>query len=75
MTTPLFDVVISVSGDDETGSGIYDVTIIDRYHETRSGANWHLSDVIGQKTDLHSLDDAMEFAKGAVTAFMKGTTA
>jgi hypothetical protein len=67
MSTPLFDVVISVSGDDETGGGIYEVTIIDRYHPE--------NDVIGRKECMHSLDDAIEFAKGAVTAFMEGTTA
>lgn len=67
MNTPLFDVVISVSGDDETGTGIYTVKVIDRYHQG--------DDVIGQKYDMHSLDEAMEFAKGAVTAFMEGTTA
>lgn len=64
--TPLFDVVISVSGLHD-GTGSYDVTIVDRYHPG--------TDVIGQKHDMRSLDDAMAFARGAVWAFMKGTTA
>lgn len=66
-TTPLFGVIISVDGDDDTGEGIYDVQIVDRYND--------FGDVIGEKTNMRSLDEAMEFAKGAVTAFMEGTTA
>ncbi|GJJ20066.1 hypothetical protein [Mycolicibacterium mageritense] len=64
---PLFDVTIAVSGNDDTGTGIYDVTIVDRYHKR--------GDIIGEKRDLTSLDDAIVFAKGAVTAFMQGTPA
>lgn len=65
---PLFDVVIHVSGTDE-GTGLYDVEIIDRYHKT--------ADVIGRVAvaDLTSLDDAIGFAKGTVTAFMQGAQA
>lgn len=63
---PLFDVVIHVSGTDE-GTGLYDVEIIDRYHKT--------ADVIGRLTNLTSLDDAIGFAKGTVTAFMQGAQA
>jgi len=64
---PLFDVVISVSGND-AGAGVYDVTIIDRYHGKKD-------DWIGRKSDMSSLDEAMEFAKGSVTAFLEGTRA
>jgi hypothetical protein len=61
---PLFDVILHVFGDTETGAGIYDVSIIDRYHKR--------GDIIGQ-TEANSLDEALEFARGAVTAFMEGT--
>lgn len=63
---PLFDVVLHVYGDPETGTGLYDVDIIDR-HRNRG-------EVIGQH-QANSLDDAITFAKGAVTAFMEGTEA
>jgi hypothetical protein len=63
MTTPLFAVIIDVAGTDE-GTGVYDVTVVDRYHDD-------VDTVIGEKTDMRSLDEAMEFAKGAVTAFWK----
>jgi hypothetical protein len=66
MTTPLFSVIINVDGDDETGCGIYEVHIVDRYHEDL------VDKVIGAKTNMSSLDEAMQFAKGAVTAFMSG---
>ncbi|WAB10153.1 hypothetical protein SEA_GRAVAILLIA_44 [Mycobacterium phage Gravaillia] len=66
----LFDVVLEVSGDPATGGGIYDVSVVDRYD-----APGHTpGDVIGRH-EAHNLADAMEFAWGAVTAFMKGTTA
>lgn len=60
--TSLFAVIINVDGDDETGCGIYDVRIVDRYS--------HPGHVLYEGTDLDSLDKAMEFAKGAVTVFM-----
>lgn len=61
----LFAVIINVDGNDETGCGIYDVRIVDRYS--------HPGHILGEKTNLDSLDEAIEFAKGAVTAFMSGT--
>jgi hypothetical protein len=64
--TPLFDVNIHVFGTDQ-GTGYYTVTIFDRYHP---GEN-----LIGGKTGMTNLDEAIEFAKGAVTAFMEGTSA
>ena len=64
---PLFDVTISVFRDEATGEGVYDVLIIDRYHK--------VAEQIGQKYDMSSLDEAIEFAKGGVTAFMQGTAA
>lgn len=67
MKTPLFDVIISVQGDDETGGGIYTVQIIDRYHKHTK--------VVDEKREMTSLNDALAFAKGAVTAFMEGTQA
>lgn len=70
MIQRLFDVVLEVSGDSETGGGVYDVKIVDRYD-----APGHTpGDIIGQHEALN-LADAMEFARGAVTAFMKGTQA
>lgn len=70
MKQPLFDVVLNVFGDTNTGGGIYDVTIVDRYD-----APGHTpGDVIGRH-EATSLDDAMTFARGAVTAFMEGTQA
>lgn len=66
MKRPLFDVVLAVSGTD-TGGGLYDVQIIDRYHKA--------SVIIGEKSDIPTLNEAIEFARGAVSAFMKGTTA
>ena len=71
-TTQLFDVLISVSGDNNTGTGIYDVFIIDKYH---AGNDDTYFSVVGQKSNLTSLDQAIEFAKVAVTAFMEGTAA
>lgn len=68
--TPLFDVVISVSGDDDTGGGVYDVTIVDRYDTPGHTPG----DIIGRH-EAHNLADAMQFARGAVTAFMKETQA
>lgn len=67
MRRPLFDVIISVEGDDDTGAGIYSVQIVDRYHKR--------GDIIGHKSGLLNLDEAMAFAKGAVTAFTEGTEA
>lgn len=64
---PLFDVVLAVHGDDDTGTGIYDVRIIDRYRDSGS--------LIGHKSDLTSLDEAMQFARGAVSAFMRSADA
>lgn len=58
----LFAVIINVDGNDETGCGIYDVRIVDRYS--------HPGHILGEKTNLDSLNEAIEFAKGAVTAFM-----
>ena len=66
--TPLFDVIISVYGDKDTGGGIYDVFIIDKYHGIDP---W----VMAHQSNMTSLDQAMQFAKGAVTAFMEGTKA
>jgi hypothetical protein len=66
MTTSLFSVIINVDGDDETGRAIYEVHIVDRYHEDL------VDKIIGAKINMHSLDEAMQFAKGAVTAFMSG---
>jgi hypothetical protein len=67
--TPLFDVVISVYGDENTGSGIYDVFVIDKYHGGPGDTPW----VVGHQSNLTSLDQSIQFAKGAVTAFMEGT--
>lgn len=67
MRRPLFDVILHVEGEDETGTGIYSVEIVDRFHKR--------GDIIGHKSNLLSLDEAMAFAKGAVTEFMKGTEA
>jgi hypothetical protein len=67
--TPLFDVVISVYGDESTGTGIYDVFIIDKYHGGPGDTPW----VVAHQSNLTSLDQSMQFAKGAVTAFMEGT--
>jgi len=64
---PLVDVTISVFRDEATGEGVYDVLIIDRYSK--------VGEQIGQKYDMSSLDEAIEFATGAVTAFMQGTAA
>lgn len=66
MRRPLFDVVISVSGDEESGTLTYDVRIVD----TRDDS----SRLIGRATSpMTSLDEAMRFAKGAVSAFIEGT--
>jgi hypothetical protein len=63
----LFDVIISVSGDPVTRHAFYEVTVIDKYNFPGGE--------IGRKADMTSLDDAMEFAKGCVTAFLQGTEA
>lgn len=70
MKQPLFDVVLNVFGDTNTGGGVYDVTIVDRY----DAPGHTLGDVIGRH-EASSFDDAMAFARGAVTAFMEGTQA
>jgi len=64
---PLVDVTISVFRDEATGEGVYDVLIIDRYSK--------VGEQIGQKYDMSSLDEAIEFARDAVTAFMQDTAA
>ncbi|WP_431231472.1 hypothetical protein ACQ856_18090 [Mycolicibacterium psychrotolerans] len=66
----LFDVVLEVSGDTETGGGLYDVTITDRY----DGPGHTPGAIIGRH-EARNLDDALAFARGAVTAFMEGTQA
>lgn len=61
---PLFDVVIHVAGDNDTGQvGPFDVSIIDRYHKR--------GDIIGAH-QADTLDDAIRFAKGAVNEFTRG---
>lgn len=69
MRTPLFDVVIQNAGDAETGEMFITVQLIDRYHDGPD-----IGKVIGE-AECDSLDAALEWARGAVTAFMKGTEA
>lgn len=64
---PRFDVVISTLGDAETGEYQFDVEIIDRHHGQDNPA------VLVERFD--DPDDAIEWARGAVTAFMKGAKA
>lgn len=65
---PLFDVTITVEGDDDTGAGIYGVIVVDRYKNK-------LGTIVDTKSDMSSLDQAMTFAKTAVSAFLKDTRA
>ena len=67
MKTPIFDVILSVSGDRFTGEHCTDVKIVGRYKQ-------HDGELVGQK-ECRTLDEALEYAKGAVTAFLKGTEA
>lgn len=60
---PLFDVIISVESDD--GAGVYKVNVVDRYHQS--------NDIIGHKSEMGSLDEAITFAKGVVTTFLHST--
>lgn len=70
MKTPLFDVVLQNAGDAETGEIFITVVIVDRYHDGPD-----IGKVIGESDEFDKLDDALEWARRAVTAFMKGTDA
>jgi hypothetical protein len=67
MMRALFDVTITSFGDDETGEFYFSARIIDRRPAT-DGA------LIGQQ-DAPTLNTAIAYARGAVTAFMEGTQA
>lgn len=67
MKQPLFDVIITAYGDNDTGHVSHTVRIVGRYQK-------HDGELIGQKYDC-TLDQAIEFARGAVTAFLEGTEA
>jgi hypothetical protein len=64
MKQPLFDVIITVLGDTETRDVSYDVSVL-RLYTTREH--------IGVLDDAQRLEDALEFARGAVTAFLGET--
>ena len=67
MKTPLFEVKITAYGDTETGAGSNCVHIIGRHGK-------HDGEQVGELHDC-TLDEAIEFTRGSVTAFMKGTQA
>jgi hypothetical protein len=67
MKQPMFDVTITACFDTETGKGSHDVRVVGRY-KARDG------ELIGVKQDC-TLDEAIDYAKGLVTAFMAGTEA
>jgi hypothetical protein len=67
MKTALFDVVITAYGDIETGATTHGVRIVSRYKQDDGR-------VIGEKKDC-SLPEAMQYASGAVVAFLEGTEA
>jgi hypothetical protein len=69
MMDRLFDVTLEVSGNPDTGECFYNVVILDRYNQ-----DGPFPRVIGT-SQAESLDAAMEFARGAVTAFLQGTAA
>jgi hypothetical protein len=62
----LFDVMITACGT-QTGEFAHKVRIVNRYKQN-DGA------LIGQR-DCRTLEEALEFARGTVTAFMEGTRA
>lgn len=66
---PLFDVLLEMYVNEETGTGVgfYDVSVIDRYNENGK--------IVGYKTELVGVDDAMEFAREAVSDFLRETRA
>ena len=69
MPTPLFDVVLENAADD-AGQLVITAKVIDRYHDDeRDGAT------IGTSPEYRTIDDAIQWARGAVTAFLEGTQA
>lgn len=69
MNTPLFDVVLCNTAD-EKGKLVIVVKLIDRYHDGPD-----VPKLIGESPEFRSIDDAIEWARRAVTAFMEGTQA
>lgn len=67
MMQPLFDVVLSTLGDSETGEFIIAVEVVKTLDP-------HNPESLGGKEfeGPGALDSAIEWAKGAVTAFMEG---
>lgn len=71
MKTALFDIVIAVTGDQETGAYGMTGVLVDRYHTDE----FDDGNIIGESEEFQRLDDVIAWAKGAVTAFMEGTNA
>ena len=67
MKTPLFEVKITAYGDPDTGAVGHCVLITGRYKQHDGKDIGHLHDC--------TLDEAIEYAKGAVTTFLEGTEA
>jgi hypothetical protein len=62
MREPLFDVIISVDGDPDSGEFFTSVKIVDRCR--------HLDgSLIGEPSEFDTVDDAIEHARGAILAF------
>lgn len=68
----LFDVTLSNYGNSETGEFAFRVEVVDTYNQGVGGRR-----VLGAQefTGTNALDEAVEWTKGAVTAFMRGTQA